>query len=112
MTPTTTFDAFLQIDMRVGTITEVRDFPEARKPAYQLTIDFGPLGSRKSSAQLVKNYDKADLLGRKIVAVINFPPRQIAHFMSECLVLGAVNEQGDVRLLQPDAGAVNGERVG
>jgi tRNA-binding protein len=111
MNAPSTFDAFLQIDIRVGTITEASDFPEARKPAYQLVIDFGPHGMLKSSAQLVDDYKKSDLIGRKIIAVVNLPPRQIANFMSECLVLGAVNNSGSVRLLQADHGAENGDRV-
>lgn len=99
--------------MRVGTIIDVNDFPEARKPAYQLTIDFGnEIGIRKSSAQITRRYAKDDLKGMQIVAVINFPKKQIGKFMSECLVLGAVGEEGDVVLLSPDFKVENGLRIG
>lgn len=108
-----TWNEFERIDMRVGTIVEVSDFPEARKPAYQLTIDFGTeIGIRKSSAQITKRYLKEDLLNRQIVAVVNFPKKQIGKFMSECLVLGAVGEEGDVILLAPDFKIENGLRIG
>jgi tRNA-binding protein len=104
---------FERTDMRVGTILEVNDFPQARKPAYQLTIDFGSaIGIRKSSAQITKRYQKEDLLNRQIVAVVNFPKKQIGKFMSECLVLGAVGEEGDVILLAPDFKIENGLRIG
>jgi len=108
-----TWDEFEKTDMRVGTIIEVNDFPEARKPAYQLTIDFGDkIGIRKSSAQITKRYQKEDLLNRQIVSVVNFPKKQIGKFMSECLVLGAVGEEGDVILLAPDFKIKNGLRIG
>jgi tRNA-binding protein len=108
-----TWNEFERTDMRVGTIIEVNDFPEARKPAYQLTIDFGAeIGIRKSSAQITKRYQKEDLVNRQIVAVVNFPRKQIGKFMSECLVLGAVGEQGDVILLAPDFKIENGLRIG
>lgn len=101
---------FEKVDIRVGTIIEVADFPQARKPAYQLTIDFGPLGIKKSSAQITKLYQKEDLLNKQVVAVVNFPKKQIANFMSECLVLGAVD--GDsVTLLQPNLPVENGLRI-
>lgn len=104
---------FERTDMRVGTIIGVNDFPEAKKPAYQLTIDFGSeIGIRKSSAQITKRYQKEALLNRQIVAVINFPKKQIGKFMSECLVLGAVGEEGDVILLTPDFKTENGLRIG
>lgn len=104
---------FEKIEMRVGTIIEVNDFPEARKPAYQLVIDFGPdIGTLKSSAQITKRYQKPDLLQRQIVAVINFPKKQIGKFMSECLVLGAVGEEGDVVLIHPGIKIKNGLRIG
>jgi tRNA-binding protein len=105
-----TFEDFSKIDLRVGTIIEVNDFPEARHPAYQLTIDFGDLGIKKSSAQITTRYEKEDLLQRQIVAVINFPKKQIAKFMSECLVLGAVNGK-DVILLNPENEVKNGSIV-
>lgn len=108
-----TWSEFEKVDMRVGTIVEVSDFPEARKPAYQLTIDFGAeIGVRKSSAQITKRYSKEDLLNRQIVAVVNFPKKQIGKFMSECLVLGAVGQEGDVILLAPDFKIENGLRIG
>lgn len=108
-----TWNEFDRTDMRIGTIIEVNDFPEARKPAYQLTIDFGSeIGIRKSSAQITKRYLKEDLVNRQIVAVVNFPKKQIGKFMSECLVLGAVGEEGDVILLAPDFKIPNGLRIG
>jgi len=106
------WNEFERTDMRVGTIIAVNDFPEARKPAYQLTIDFGnEIGIRKSSAQITKRYEKEDLINRQIIAVINFPKKQIGKFMSECLVLGAVGEEGDVILLAPDFKIQNGLRI-
>lgn len=107
-----TWEEFEKTEMRVGTIIEVNDFPEARKPAYQLTIDFGnEIGVRKSSAQITKRYTKEILLGRQIIAVVNFPKKQIGKFMSECLVLGAVGQEGDVVLLAPDYKVENGLRI-
>jgi tRNA-binding protein len=97
-----TINDFDKIDMRVGRIVKVEDFPKARKPAYKLWIDFGELGIKKSSAQLTLLYTKEDLLDRLVVAVVNFPPRQVADFSSEVLVLGAVSDGDDVILLQPD----------
>jgi tRNA-binding protein len=108
-----TWQEFERVSMHVGTIVEVNDFLEARKSAYQLTIDFGEtIGIRKTSAQITKRYSKADLLQRQIVAVVNFPKKQIANFMSECLVLGAVGEEEDVVLLAPDFKIENGLRIG
>lgn len=108
-----TWEEFEKTEMRVGTILEANDFPDARKPAYQLTIDFGAeIGIRKSSAQITKRYEKEDLVGRQIVAVVNFPKKQIGKFMSECLVLGAVRREGDVILLAPDFKVENGLRIG
>lgn len=106
-----TFDDFSKLDIRAGTIIEVNDFPEARRPAYKLTIDFGEAGIKKSSAQITNLYSKEDLLNKQIVAVINFPPKQIGPFVSECLVLGVYNKDGVV-LLQPDKNVSNGEHVG
>ncbi len=104
---------FEKVEMRVGTILEVKDFPEARKPAYQLTIDFGSvIGIRKTSAQITHRYKKEELVNRQIVAVVNFPRKQIGKFMSECLVLGAVGDGGDVILLGPDFKIENGLRIG
>ncbi|HEU4789188.1 MAG TPA: tRNA-binding protein [Flavobacterium sp.] len=108
-----TWSEFERVEMRVGTILEVNDFPEARKPAFQLTIDFGSvIGIRKTSAQITKRYTKEVLTGRQIVAVVNFPKKQIGKFMSECLVLGAVGEEGDVILVAPDFEIENGLRIG
>lgn len=104
---------FAKVEMRIGTIFEVKDFPEAIKPAYQLIIDFGEeIGLKKASAQITKRYRREDLLNRQVVAVINFPKKQIANFMSECLVLGAVGENNDIVLLQPENRVQNGLRVG
>ena len=103
---------FEKVAMRVGTILKVNDFPEARKPAYQLTIDFGSeIGLKKSSAQITKRYSKEDLVGKQIIAVVNFPKKQIGNFMSECLVLGSVNED-DIVLLSPNFKVENGLRIG
>ena len=106
-----TFEDFLKVDIRVGTILEVNDFPKARKPAYQLVIDFGELGIKKSSAQITDLYRKEDLLHRQVQAIVNFKPRQIANFMSECLVLGIYNEDGHVVLLKASDTIKNGEQV-
>jgi tRNA-binding protein len=102
---------FTKIDMRVGTIVEAKDFLEARSPAYQIKIDFGSdIGIKKSSAQITTLYKKKDLVGRQVIAVINFPEKQIANFMSECLILGAV-EGKDVVLLQPGSAVPNGLKI-
>ena len=107
------WDDFEKVDMRTGTIIDVIDFPKARKPAYRLTIDFGPeIGVKKSSAQITAHYRKEDLLQRQIIAVVNFPPKQIADFISECLVLGVYDENKDVILLKPDKPAGNGFKIG
>jgi tRNA-binding protein len=108
-----TWADFEKIEMRTGTIIEVDDFPKARKPAYKLTIDFGEdLGLKRSSAQVTAHYSKEDLLNRKVIAVVNFPPKQIADFVSECLVLGIYDENNDVILLQPERNVKNGMKVG
>ena len=109
--PLITYTDFEKIDIRIGTVTQVEDFPEARKPAYRLWIDFGELGIKKTSAQVTKLYGKEDLVGRQVVAVVNFPPKQVGKFMSECLVLGGVGEAGQVVLLQPERSVENGLRV-
>jgi tRNA-binding protein len=107
------FEQFMCIEMHVGTITAAVDFPKARKPAYQLTIDFGEtIGIKRSSAQITVLYTKEDLIGRQIIAVTNFPPRQIATFFSEVLVLGSVDTEGVVTLLTPERGVENGLRIG
>ena len=107
-----TWSDFEKIDIRVGTILEVNDFPNARKPSYQLTIDFGEFGIKRSSAQITNLYKKEELVGRQVIAVINFPPKQIANFFSECLVLGVYNEDNDVVLLQPSLKVQNGGKIG
>ncbi len=108
-----TWDDFEKIDMRAGTIIEVDDFPKARKPAYRLTIDFGEeIGLKRSSAQITALYKKEDLLNRNVIAVVNFPPKQVADFVSECLVLGVYDENKDVILLQPERAVKNGMRIG
>lgn len=106
------WDDFEKIDIRSGTILEVKDFPKAKKPAYQLVIDFGPLGIKKSSAQITHYYNKEELLNKQIIAVVNFPPKQIADFFSECLVLGVYDENNQVILLRPDKAVTNGQRIG
>ena len=110
MKETISFEDFTKVDLRVGTIVEVNDFPKAKSPAYQLTIDFGDLGIKKSSAQITTLYSKEQLLNKQIVATINFPNKQIANFMSECLVMGVVNEN-DVILLKPEQKVKNGSTV-
>lgn len=96
------YEDFAKVDIRVGRIVSVEDFPQARKPAWKLRIDFGPLGERTSSAQITKHYGKDDLVGRLVLAVVNFPPRQIANFFSEVLTLGIDVAPGDVVLVHPD----------
>ncbi len=106
------FDDFLKVDIRVGTILSAEPFPEARKPAYKLLIDFGPaLGERKSSAQITAYYTLDELPGRKVAAVVNFPPRQIGKFMSQVLTLGFADEAGEVVLFSPDKDVPNGSRL-
>ncbi|MCU0395602.1 MAG: tRNA-binding protein [Chitinophagaceae bacterium] len=103
---------FEKVDMRAGTVLDVQPFEKAKKPAYKLWIDFGDLGVKKSSAQITALYQPEALIGRQVIAVVNFPPKQIADFMSECLVLGVYNENNDVVLLQPDKPVQNGGKVG
>lgn len=106
------FDDFMKVDIRAGTITAVDDFPEARKPAWKLTIDFGEdIGVKRSSAQITDHYGKDDLIGRQVMAVVNFPPRQIGPFMSEVLTLGAADQDGKVVLLGLDHPVPNGSRM-
>lgn len=106
-----TFEDFLKVDIRIGTIIEVNDFPKARKPAYQLRIDFGELGIKKSSAQITDLYSKEELLNKQVSVIVNFKPRQIANFMSECLVIGVYNKEGSVVLLQASKAIKNGEQI-
>ena len=103
---------FEKIDMRVGTILLATDFENARKPSYKLQIDFGALGIKNSSAQITALYKKEDLAGRQVIAVVNFPVKQIANFFSECLVLGVYNQDNEVVLLQPSLSVTNGDKIG
>lgn len=106
------FDDFLKTDIRIGTIIAAEEFPEARKPAYKLRIDFGPaIGVKKTSAQITANYTLDELPGRQVAAVVNFPPRQIGKFMSEVLTLGFADEAGEVVLFAPDVKVPNGSRL-
>lgn len=106
------FADFERVDMRVGVVVEAQAFPEARRPAYKLWIDFGPLGIKCSSAQITRHYRLAELVGRRVVAVVNFPAKQIGPFVSEVLVLGAYDEAGEVILLEPDRVVGPGARIG
>lgn len=105
------WDDFAKVDVRVGRIVAAEPFPEARKPAYKLRVDFGDLGERRSSAQITKRYRAEDLVGRLVVAVVNFPPKRVAGFLSEVLVLGVYAADDDVVLLQPDRDVAPGQRV-
>jgi tRNA-binding protein len=110
--PAIEFADFLAVDIRIGTITSAKPFPEARKPAYKLTIDFGPaVGEKNTSAQITRHYTVEALVGRQVAAVVNFPPRQIGKFFSEVLTLGFADEQGDVVLFRPDHPVPNGSRL-
>lgn len=107
-----TWADFEKVEMRVGTIIDAIPFEKAKKPAYQLTIDFGEQGIKRSSAQITAHYTPEDLTNRQVIAVLNFPPKQIANFFSECLVLGVYDENNEVVLLQPEKGVKNGCKVG
>lgn len=112
MTDQITFDDFLKVDIRIGTIIDAQDFPEARKPAYKLFVDFGDeIGEKKSSAQITDHYTKEELIGKQVAAVVNFPPRQIGPLMSEVLVLGFPDENGKVVLFHPTLNIPNGGRL-
>lgn len=106
------WEDFEKLKMHVGSIIDVQDFPKARKPAYQLRIDFGTFGIKNSSAQITEHYSKEELLGKQVIGVLNFPPKQIANFISECLVLGIYHQDGGVILLVPDKKTKNGDAVG
>lgn len=109
---TISFDDFMAVDIRVGTVIAVEEFPQAKKPAWKLTVDFGPeIGVRRSSAQITVHYGKEDLLGRQVLGVVNFPPRQIGPFMSEVLVLGLHDEAGAVVVIGPERAVPNGARM-
>jgi tRNA-binding protein len=107
-----TWDDFAKIEIRVGTIIDAQPFPEARNPSYILTVDFGSFGIKKSSAQITKLYTTDNLLQKQVVAVVNFPPKQIANFMSEFLVLGVISDDKEIILLQPEKKVSNGYRIG
>lgn len=109
---TLSWSEFMNVEMRVGTILTAENFVEARNPAYIMTIDFGEFGIRKTSAQVTKLYQPSDLIGRQVIAVVNFPKKQIATIMSECLVLGAVGKENEITLLSPDFKVENGLRIG
>jgi tRNA-binding protein len=112
MTDQISFDDFLKVDIRAGTVIEATSFPQARKPAYKLKIDFGPdIGVKRSSAQITVHYTVEDLVGTQVAAVVNFPPRQIGPFMSEVLTLGFADANGDIVLLRPERGVPNGSRM-
>ncbi len=107
-----TWDDFLKVEMRIGTIISAGNFNEVRSPAFKMIIDFGNFGTRKTSAQITKLYDAENLIGKQVIAVINFPPKQIANMMSECLVLGGVGENKEVVLIGPERRVENGTRIG
>jgi tRNA-binding protein len=109
---TLTWSDFEKVEMRIGTILSAEIFEEVKKPAYKIIVDFGPLGNRKTSAQLTALYKPEELIGKQVVAVVNFPPKQIANMMSECLILGGLGEDRDVTLIQPGKKVANGSRIG
>jgi tRNA-binding protein len=106
------WEDFERVDMRVGVVLDAQEFPEARRPALKLAIDFGPLGIKRSSAQITSHYTPAELVGRRVIAVVNFPPKRIGPFVSEVLVLGAYDDAGEVILLRPDVDVSPGSRIG
>lgn len=111
MSDNISFEDFTKVDIRIGTVIKVENFPKAKKPAYQLLIDFGSLGVKRSSAQITDIYTKEALLNRQVTAVINFKPKQIANFISECLVLGVANDDGNIVLLKTSSKIINGTQV-
>ncbi len=112
MDPNLTWNDFLKVNMVVGTIVSAEKFKEARNPAYKMVVDFGALGQKKTSAQITELYNPEELVGKQVVAVINFPPKQIANIMSECLVLGSIGDNGQVTLIQPERKVQNGTKIG
>ena len=111
--PRLDWETFQKVDIRIGTILEALPFPKAKRPAYRLTIDFGDdIGILRSSAQITSHYTLSDLVGKQVAAVVNFPPKQVSNFMSQCLILGAYDENGMVVLLKPDQSVRNGSKVG
>lgn len=106
-----TWNDFESVELRVGTILQVEDFPEAKKPAYKIQVDFGELGIKRSSAQITKLYKKEDLVGKQIIGVVNFPPKQVANFVSEFLITGFIGENGEVVLAQPERNVKNGSKL-
>jgi len=111
MSDNISFEDFTKVDIRVGTIVKVEDFPKAKKPAYQLKIDFGELGIKRSSAQITGIYTKEELINRQVTAIVNFEPKQIANYISECLVLGVANDDGNIVLLKASSKIANGTQV-
>jgi tRNA-binding protein len=109
---TISWDEFARVDMRVGVVVDAQEFPQARHPAFKLWVDFGALGVKRSSARITARYAALDLIGRRVIAVVNFPPKQIGPFVSEVLVLGAYNEAGEVILLNPDQPVAPGSKIG
>lgn len=106
------WNEFMRVEMRVGTIISAEEFKEVRNPAYKMIVDFGPFGTKKTSAQITELYNPEELIGKQVIAVINFPPKQIANIMSECLVLGGVGNNKEVTLIQPERKVENGTRIG
>ncbi len=106
-----TWEEFEKVDIRVGTVISVHEFPKANKPAYKLKVDFGPFGMKQTSAQITKLYSKTELEGKQVIAVVNFQPKKIADFISECLILGIVGQDNEVILLTPDKKAKNGDKI-
>ncbi len=112
MSNSLTWDEFMNVEMRVGTIISAEIFKEVRNPAYKITVDFGEFGIRKTSAQVTVLYEAEELIGKQVVAVVNFPPKQIANMMSECLIMGGIGDNKEVTLLQPERTVKNGTRIG